>query len=165
LQQEYIFDTSANFNNLKYAMLFGATIFVSIASYSQEKSPITSQTDTTIVHQNFVLGKIAIPQKQQLVKVIIFGVIKDSKTENVLAKSSFENLKLFYNGIEIPIGVDLKTGKFKLEVEIDANATSLIFYSDFNGFSNYIEFKITKEEIKTGKISQTIFIDTTRKFH
>lgn len=42
-----------------------------------------------------------------------------------------------------------------MEVEIDANATSLIFYSDFNGFSNYIEFKITKEEIKTGKISQT----------
>ena len=117
MQQEYIFDTSANFNNLKYAMLFGATIFVSIASYSQEKSPIISQTDTTIVHQNFVLGKIAIPQKQQLVKVIIFGVIKDSKTENVLAKSSFENLKLFYNGIEIPIGVDLKTGKFKWKLK------------------------------------------------
>jgi hypothetical protein len=52
-----------------------------------------------------------------------------------------------------------------VEVEIYANATSLIFYSDFNGFSNYIEFKITKEEIKTGKISQAIFIDTTRKFH
>jgi hypothetical protein len=163
LQQEYSYNTNANFNNLKHAMLFGATVLTTIASYSQEKPTVVPVKNDQTEMLHGIVGKIAMPQKQ-IVTILISGDVRDLQTKKVLSKDNFSNFKLFYNETEKEISVNSKTGKFEMKLQIPDNATSVDFYSKYYEFTEYLNIPISKEEIKSIKIYKTIFINTAKKY-
>lgn len=164
LQQEYSYNTNANLTNLKHAILFGATVLTTIASYSQEKPTGVFETNPKSETQHVIMGKIVMPQKQKIVTILISGNVRDLQTKKVLSKDNFSNFKLFYNETEKEISVNSKTGKFEMELQIPENATYLELHSKYYEFTEYLNIPISKEEIKSIKIYKTIFIDTSKKF-
>ena len=76
------------------------------------------------------MGKIAMPQKVTMVKIIVNGVLKDSNTKKIRTKEEHLNLKLFYIENQQPITIDPKMGEFELEKEAFSEAKTIIILAD-----------------------------------
>jgi hypothetical protein len=165
LHHDYSYNTSANYINLKHAMLFGATVLTTIASYSQEKPSVQIiENNPNIEVYSGIAGKIAVSSKRELIKVMISEILKDAKTKKAIIKKEHPNLKLFYSGKLEPITINPRTRKFNLEIELFSDEKSILMYVDYNTVYQDLQFTIDKEEIKSGKVTKTIFVDTSKKF-
>ena len=149
LEQTFEYYTHPKNNNFKYAVAVAASVLLTSNIVAQDnKQPVTTVQTCEAKPPKRMVGKIAVHQK--VVAITIRGKVLDSSTKKPLSEAAYRNLSFFAYGATKSVKIDPKTGEYAIDLLVNENAKTIMFYisnEDFR-YSKEIELN-TKEKTKT----------------
>jgi len=146
LEQTFEYETHPKSSSFKYAVAVAASVLLTSNIVAQEsQTPKTEQTSAPI---GVTMGKVAVHQK--VVAITIRGKVLDSSTKKPISEVEYPNLSFFAYGATKSVKIDPKTGEYAIELLVNENAKTIMFYISNENFRYSKEIELnTKEKIKT----------------
>jgi hypothetical protein len=162
LQQDYQYNTHANFINLKNAVVLASTVLSSVAAFSQEKTEVVSETPKQTEMQHVVMGKIAMPVKSEIITLKVIGNLVNQESKKCITKNDFPELNLYYGNSKVQLNPI--SGKFEIDLKTASDTKFIIFRIENEGNFQELKIPITKQDLNSKKIIKTLNVDTETMF-